>query len=322
MLHRALRSLVGQETDGSFSYEILVIDDASTDDTRSRVREVSLCSETPIRYSLGEGKGIACARNKGLKESFSEWVAFFDDDQLAEPAWLEELLACAREAKAECVGGRRLLDLSEDELTRLSPTCRNILGEVDLGKKQRKCWRKEYPAAGNILLRRKIFDAVGGFDESFGRGGEDTELAQRMRRVGIIAWYAPAAVAWHMIPTYRLRAEYLVWASQRAGDNFAYRDYLEWGLFRTTLACTARIGQAILITMPILIWGWLKADDTRLLGQKCLLWRTAGYAVHTLHLLMPRLFNPERFFGRLEFRKERRIFSTSSNAPERAMEKS
>ena len=139
-----------------------------------------------------------------------------------------------------------------------------------------------------------------------------------MRKAGIIAWYTPTAVVSHMIPPYRLKEEYLVWASQRVGDNFAHRDYLEWGLGRTILACVARIGKAIMITLPTAVLQWLKADDAQLLAQKCLFWRAAGYTARTLHLLMPRLFKLRQFLNRLEFRKERRLFSSDSNATEGA----
>ncbi len=318
MLREALKSLVAQETAGSLSYEILIVDDASTDNTENVVREISRRSHVPIRYVLGEGKGIAAARNRGLSESSSGWIAYFDDDQLADPGWLRELYACAFDTGAGCVGGRRVLDLPQERVARLARTFRNLLGEVDLGSERKKCGRKEFPGAGNLLLKRSVFDVAGRFDESHARAGEDTELAQRMRSAGIFTWYAPAAVARHMTPEYRLKEHYMVWTSQRVGDNFAYRDYLEWGLARTTLACIARIGRAVMITTPIFVLAWMRGDEARLLEQKCLLWRAVGYTMHAFHRLMPRLVQPDRFFSRLEFRKERQTFSSGSNGSERA----
>ncbi len=317
MLFLALESLICQETDGAFSYEVLIIDDASTDGTRSAVSKLSQSSRVPIRYVLAEGKGIAYARNRGLQESCSEWVGFFDDDQLAEPTWLKELFACASEMKTGCVGGKRLLLLSQEYIASLSRTARKLLGEIDFGNKPKKCGRKEFPAAGNALLKRSIFDTVGQFDESLRQGGEDIELAQRMRTASLCTWYTPAAVVRHMIPEYRLKEEYLVWNSQRAGDCFAYRDYLEWGLMKTALACFARIGRAILINVPGLVWAYLRADEARLLEQKCLLWRAVGYAVQTLNLALPWPFLQERFVSRLEFRKERQMFLVDSHHPKK-----
>jgi GT2 family glycosyltransferase len=309
MLRLALESLICQETNGTFSYEVLVIDDASTDDTRSVVSKFSQSSRVPIRYVLAEGKGIAWARNRGLQESCSGWVAFFDDDQLAEPTWLKELLACASEMKTGCVGGKRLLRLSEQHIASLSRTCRKLLGEMDLGNKPKKCGRKEFPAAGNVLLKRSVFDTVGQFDESLTRGGEDTDFTRRMQKAGLEAWYTPRAIAYHIIASYRFEESYLFWASLRVGDNYAHRDFLKGGLPKTTFACIARIGQAILISLPHLLWAYLSGNSGEVLGQKCMLRRALGYTCHTLHLLAPRLLSQERLLARLEFRKERETFS-------------
>jgi hypothetical protein len=152
---------------------------------------------------------------------------------------------------------------------------------------------------------------VGQFDESLTRGGEDIELAQRMRAAFLSAWYTPAAVVQHITPDYRLKEKYLIWVSQRAGDGFAYRDYLEWGITKTTLACIARIGQALLVNMPLLLWAYLIANHAEILGRKCLLWRAVAYTRKTLFLITPIIFRQDRYFTRLEFRKERQMFSKS-----------
>ena len=67
MLRRALESLVGQKVPRSLSYEILVVDDGSTDNTKAIVEEMSAQPHVSIRYVLAEGEGIASARNRGLK---------------------------------------------------------------------------------------------------------------------------------------------------------------------------------------------------------------------------------------------------------------
>src|SRR4029077_10495906 len=86
MLRDALESLLRIETAGKFSYEIVVVDNASTDGTAQTV--ASLRQTAPVlRYVYEAKKGIATARNRGLRESKGEWIAFFDDDQLADPRW-------------------------------------------------------------------------------------------------------------------------------------------------------------------------------------------------------------------------------------------
>jgi glycosyltransferase involved in cell wall biosynthesis len=317
MISSALESLIGQETAGEFSYDIIVIDDRSTDQTSEVVKDIARRSKIAIRYVLGEGKGISHARNRGIKESSGEWIAFFDDDQVADRSWLRELFLCASKTEALCAGGARFLRLSDRELSNLSPVCRLLLGEVDFGRELIKCQRKKSLPTGNIFLKRSVFDTVGLFDESLTRGGEDTELARRMQKAGLEAWYTPRAIVYHIIPPYRLKEDYLSWTSLRWGDNFAQINFLEWGLPKTILACIARIGQVLLVNTPLLLWDYLVRDEADKLGRKCLLWRAAGYAVRTLNLALPRPFLQDRFLRRLEFRKEREMFLVDSNHPQR-----
>lgn len=73
----------------------------------------------------------------------------------------------------------------------------------------------------------------------------------------------------------------------------------------------ARIGQALLVNLPLLFWAYIVGNEGEILGSKCLLWWYVGYKLHTLFLLAPRAFTQERFFARLEFRKERTSFKES-----------
>lgn len=308
MLRRALESLIFQETGDEFSYEILVIDDASSDGTGFVVSEASSCSRVPIRYVREEGQGIAHARNRGLENSSGKWIAFFDDDQLAEPDWLRELYTLAVKTGAPCIGGSSLLCLPKADCLRLSPVCRALLGELKYGDQPKKSGHKSDFGTGNILIRRDLFQAVGVFDEATTRGGEDIEFMARLRKAGFEAWYAPRAVVHHLIPPYRLKEDYLLWLSLRVGDNFAYRDYRERGLAKTGLACVARIGQLLLVNLPLLAWAYLMRDLAEVLGRRCLLWRALAYTRRALNLLAPGLFPQDHFFARLEFRKERATF--------------
>jgi len=308
MLRRALESLSAQETGEVFSYEILVVDDASSDGTEFVVSEASSRSRVPIRFVREEGQGIAHARNRGIETSSGKWVAFFDDDQLAEPDWLRELYALAVKTGAPCVGGARLLCLPKADCPRLSAVCRALLGEVKNGDQSEKSGRKSDFGTGNILIRRDLFQAVGLFDETTTRGGEDIEFMARVWKAGFEAWYTPSAVVHHLIPPYRLKNGYLLWLSLRVGDNFAYRDYRELGLAKTGLTCVARIGQLLLVNLPLLAWAYLVSDAAGVLGRRCLVWRALAYSRRVLNLLAPGLFPQDHFFARLEFRKERATF--------------
>ena len=155
MLCDALDSLLNQNTDGQFSYEVVVVDDASTDTTPETVKEAALRSPAPMRYVRGLGRGIACARNRGINESSADWIAFFDDDQVAEPNWLKELHSLALKTRSWCVGGTRYLLLPPQELSQLSSTCRRVLGEIVFGSEPRKSGRKQFPCTGKYTPEAK-----------------------------------------------------------------------------------------------------------------------------------------------------------------------
>ena len=103
LLPNALGCMLRQETGGAFSIEIVVIDDASTDTTAACVRALADTATVPLRYVLAEGKGVAHARNVGAAQSRGEWIAWFDQDQVTESGWLQELYRTACETDADLV---------------------------------------------------------------------------------------------------------------------------------------------------------------------------------------------------------------------------
>ncbi len=76
MLRNLLTCMMGQKTGGEFTYEILVIDDASTDDTATVVQELSEHSPVPVRYVLEVGKGYTGVLNRDVKEFSGKWLFF------------------------------------------------------------------------------------------------------------------------------------------------------------------------------------------------------------------------------------------------------
>src|SRR6476661_2567590 len=90
MLRGALASLYDLSTNG-FTYEAVVIDSGSKDHTQQVIAKAAVESRHPLRCVFEPEKGIVPARNRGLREARGHWIAFFDDDQLADGQWLAEL---------------------------------------------------------------------------------------------------------------------------------------------------------------------------------------------------------------------------------------
>lgn len=302
-LRKVLESLICQETNGKFSYEILVVDDGSTDETRAVVEKISGRSRLPVRYLREKGSGYPHAMNRGVKESCGKWVAFFDDDQLASADWLKELFDVSVDTGAHLVGGSRVLEMSEVKLSMLGPECRALCGEVLSFTKGRRWHSKVLPGGGNLLIMRSVFDSIGFFDIARPAAGMDIELCLRARIAGFNICWAPKAMSRHMISSHRLEPDFLKRYSIQWGCGFAYTDWKHRGLWRTNLACIARIGQALLINLPLLILGYIRRSRSEILDRKILLWRAAGYTRMTLFLLAPRLFPQKRFFHQSDFRQ-------------------
>lgn len=133
----ALASVLGQETGEQFGLEIVVVDDASTDGTREVVEALAKVSTVPVRYVREEGRGVPFARNRGIAEARDEWIAFLDDDEIADPDWLRELLRDADRTGARVLGGVCRLKCSEATPLSYGGLTRAVLGEHYHGESAR-----------------------------------------------------------------------------------------------------------------------------------------------------------------------------------------
>jgi glycosyltransferase involved in cell wall biosynthesis len=304
MLGEALDSLLCQATGGEFSYDILVVDNASTDATRSVVEQVAARASMPVRYVYHDVPGDAPSRNRGIAET----LAFFDDDQLAVPDWLRQLYGVARQTGAAIIAGAVRLDLPADTLRRFGPYVRGTsFRETEENSTVHLLTGKRLPGCANVLIARRVFESLGTFDASMAWGGSDTEFFLRSRAAGEAIYYAPGAVILHRIALNRLTPEYFRWDGQQGADTSACLDCKFKGRFRLVLLCLARIAQSLLVLLPGLAWARLTNDEAQVLDGKVRLWRNMGYVRRTLKLLAPRCFPQRQYFDYLMFRKGRTI---------------
>jgi GT2 family glycosyltransferase/peptidoglycan/xylan/chitin deacetylase (PgdA/CDA1 family) len=307
-LREAVESLENQVTDGRFTYEIVVIDNASTDATRDTAIELAESSRVPVKYFYQPISGDAPTRNMGIRNSEGQWLAFFDDDQFADPEWLRELHNAACTTEAAVIGGPVHLDLPPQQLEYLGPLCRKALREIAFYPALHPYLKKHLPGTGNALVKRAVFDDLGMFDESMTSGGSDHDFFLRAREARYVLWYTPSAIIRHRIPASRLTEAYFRWDALTGGAGCAaHFDYKMRGRSWMLTMCAVRLGHAVLLTLPALLLGWFRGDEGEVLGRRTVLWRAEGYARKTLAVIAPRLFAQQRFFASLEFRNGRTI---------------
>jgi hypothetical protein len=181
--------------------DVVVVDNGSTDGSVELVRD----SFPEIKLiSFAENRGFAAAMNAGIAEAQGELVAFLNNDAVAEPTWLEELVASLeRHPEAAAATSKLLLadepgflDGAGDGLTRsFLPYVRGHR-EPDDGRYAEEV--QVFGASGAAALwRSSVLRELGSFDERFFAYYEDVDLSFRARLRGYEIWYAPRAVVRH-----------------------------------------------------------------------------------------------------------------------------
>jgi glycosyltransferase involved in cell wall biosynthesis len=271
MLRAALASLYDLATDSQFTYEVVVIDNASADETPQAIAAAANESVHPVRGIREAEKGIVPARNRGIREARGRWIAFFDDDQLADRRWLAELYRGAREKQCRVVGGAVHLSLAAGCRRQLDPTVRMLLGEAMFSDQPRAYGGRLTPGCGNLMIERSIFSEVGVFERTVDGRGEDTDLFNRIERVGIASWFFPTAVIHHLTPDERLQEKYLLHLASRMGQGVALRQSSLLGPTRFACVWLAKAARLGLVQFPLWLVDRLRQDHEAALGRRCLI---------------------------------------------------
>jgi GT2 family glycosyltransferase len=289
VLLEALASLVDLRT-ADFTYDVLVVDNASSDATPTLLAQ--FVAAHPDRFqSIREPRpGVSAARNTGVRTARGPWIAFFDDDQLADPDWLAELFRLAQRRDTLLTGGSVLLKLPCGVNRHLAPFCRVLLGETVGRDTEQSYTRKVAPGCGNLLIHRSLFDQVGLFDESLTSGGEDTDLYARLRAAGVQGWFTPSAIVWHLIPRERLTVDKLEWTATRIGGHVARRERRERGRAGRAVLLAIRAAQWLVAMGPKQLRVWWRRDSEQKLALRCWTRFLTGYlheAVRGWHIARP-----------------------------------
>ena len=220
LLAGALETVFRQTLEES-RYEVIVVDNSSTDNTRSVV-EAFATRHSGIRYCLEPALGIARARNCGWTHSRGRYVAYLDDDCRAPDEWLAVAAEIIERQSPTVLGGPYYTAFEGAKPSWASESCNSYVPFPDA----RVLGQNEYGAlpGGNVFVQRTMFDAVGGFDPRLGHVGqtvaygEETEFFRRVseRYPGTLC-YEPRLAVRHVVRPEKLTLWYNVRGSFGAG---------------------------------------------------------------------------------------------------------
>jgi GT2 family glycosyltransferase len=186
------------------AHEIILVDDGSTDGTREWLATLS---DPPFRIFLNEqNRGYAVANNRGAAAARGEFLALLNNDLVLTPHWLEPMLAVfAHEPAAGLVGNvqydfrTRSLDHTGVFINHKGKPQHDKTPPSDF-RPPRRDWRPVDAVTGAcVLIRRTLWQQLGGFDQSYLNGCEDVDLCIRARTAGHINAVALRSAVFHHI---------------------------------------------------------------------------------------------------------------------------
>jgi glucosyl-dolichyl phosphate glucuronosyltransferase len=203
LFETCLLSLVKQTASPEL-FEIIIVDNNSKDNTKS-ISEYYCSKSTNIRYLIELKTGLSYARNTGWKNAKNDYVAFIDDDAIAMPSWVENIIFVIENIRPypDAIGGKVLPYLLDQ-----APQWFDIRSEIrEFGKEG---WIDSYVfplgfCGSNMIIRKIILEKFDGFSEEYGmlgnsiRLGEESELFYRMNMNKQSLYYFPQAIVLHAV---------------------------------------------------------------------------------------------------------------------------
>jgi succinoglycan biosynthesis protein ExoM len=218
MLAELLASLAAMAVPPDGEVSVIVVDNDAAGSARAMVDAARL--PWPVDYAIEPERNISLARNRGVAMAISrgaEALAFIDDDEVAAPRWLEELVRVQQETQADVVTG--------PVIGRCPAGAPSWMTRGELFTRDRRLPSgSPVPMAetANALVARKALlpDRIEGpFDPAFGRsGGGDSEFFLRLRAAGARIVWADGAEVYETVPASRASAGWLLRRAFREGN--------------------------------------------------------------------------------------------------------
>ena len=282
-----LAELAASKIANSIEWEVVVVDNNSTDGTREVIE--GFCRRYPgrFRYLFEPRPGKSYALNTGVREAKGNVLAFMDDDVRVDASWLANLTAPLAGTQWAGIGGRTLLAKPFTPPNWMSgqgsQSLLGILAAVfDLGPEQ--CELNLPPYGANMAFRKEMFEKYGLFRTDLGpspdrdvpRPNEDTEFGRRLMAAGERLHYEPSAIVYHPVLGDRIRKNYfLMWHL-----DYGRAMVREWvsgpNIFGIPRRCFTFL-KLVGVCLPWEASRWVVTiNPQRRFYRRCWVWATAG----------------------------------------------
>jgi glycosyltransferase involved in cell wall biosynthesis len=186
LLKKSLEALFAQDL-AKDQYEIVLVDDGSTDDSLSMAKELAKTAPCRLKVLTKPNDGLSRARNLGIRNCDGEIILFMDDDTFADPGLLREHLSVhALHPRCVVIGW-------VNHIEQLDPPEPRKYVMAD--------YSRSFFWTSNVSVRKQFVEQVGLFDEDFLEyGWEDLELGWRLKKLGLERQANPKAIVSHFKP--------------------------------------------------------------------------------------------------------------------------
>lgn len=219
LLKNLLDSMERLHIPNNTEWEVLIVDNNSTDSIQEVIDEFIKRKSLPLYYFFEKEQGSSYARNRGIKESRGDIVAFLDDDEIVDENWLVSLREGFNSFQYAGIGGKVVAKwtftrpdwyTTEGQFRIVGPTAGHDLGDANA----------EYtldmplPGSGNLAVKRECFQKYGYFRTDMGPVGndyimgEDREFCLRLINAGERLLYSPKAIVYNVVHKARVTKEY------------------------------------------------------------------------------------------------------------------
>jgi glycosyltransferase involved in cell wall biosynthesis len=254
-LYNVLKS-VAENAFPAGNYELIVIDNNSTDDTASECgRFHAAFPAVNYRYLLETQQGLSHARNRGIREAAGDIIIYVDDDATVNAGYLQAYYSFFEQYPLAMAAGGPVMPVYETEKPRwLSHfTVPLITGYFYKGREIKAFKKSGFPRGGNAAYRKTVFDKAGYFNVQLGRkgtnliGAEEKDIFDKMRTLHMPFYYLPGAVLYHIIPANKLTGAYFntLTVSMGKSEQLRTRTISKWKYAKRLLVEAAKWGVSI-----------------------------------------------------------------------------